>query len=109
MPTPEAHALVERLGARGLTLTEPEAAAGDALRGVTVVLTGTLPTLTRDQAAAFVERHGGRVTSSVSKKTGLVVAGADAGGKLAKAQELGVAVIDEAELLRRVGSADPAG
>ncbi|GJG85105.1 DNA ligase [Gemmatimonadetes bacterium T265] len=100
---PEARALVRRLGERGLTLHEPEAAAGDALKGVTVVLTGTLPTLTRDQAAALVERHGGRVTSSVSKKTGLVVAGADAGGKLAKAQELGVAVVDEAELLRRVG------
>jgi DNA ligase (NAD+) len=100
---PAAQDLVRRLGERGLTLHEPEAAAGDALRGVTVVLTGTLPSLTRDQAAALVERHGGRVTSSVSKKTGLVVAGADAGGKLAKAQELGVAVVDEAELLRRVG------
>ncbi|HEY0780231.1 MAG TPA: NAD-dependent DNA ligase LigA [Gemmatirosa sp.] len=100
---PEAQALVRRLGERGLTMHEPEAAAGDALKGLTVVLTGTLPTLTRDQAAALVERHGGRVTSAVSKKTGLVVAGTDAGGKLAKAQELGVAVIDEAELLRRVG------
>lgn len=103
---PQARALVERLRARGLTFAEPEARTGDALAGQTVVITGTLPTLSRDDATALVERHGGRVTSSVSKKTSFVVAGADAGSKLAKAQELGVAVVDEAELRRRVGEDD---
>jgi DNA ligase (NAD+) len=104
---PEARALVERLRARGLTFSEPDSAAsaGTALRGMTVVITGTLPTLSRDDATKLVERHGGRVTSSVSKKTSLVVAGDEAGSKLAKAQELGVPVVDEQGLLERVGGA----
>jgi DNA ligase (NAD+) len=67
-----------------------------------VVLTGTLPTLSRTEATALVERAGGHVAGSVSKKTSLVVAGDDAGSKLEKATALGVPVIDEAELLRRV-------
>ncbi len=97
--------LVDRLEALGLQMTEPDAAAADGpLTGMTVVLTGTLPTLSRGEATALVERAGGRVTGSVSKKTSLVVAGAEAGSKLEKAEELGIAVIDEAELLRRVGS-----
>ena len=99
---PQARALIERLRARGLTFTEPNAATGSALKGLTVVLTGTLPTLSRDDATALVEAHGGRVTSGVSKKTSFVVAGADAGSKLEKARTLGVEVIDEAELQRRV-------
>jgi DNA ligase (NAD+) len=98
---PQAHVLVERLRERGLTLTEPLAATGTVFAGQTFVLTGTFPTLSRDQATALVEQHGGRVTSSVSKKTSVVVAGEDAGSKLEKARELGVPVIDEAELLRR--------
>lgn len=104
---PAARALVERLRARGLTFTEPDSAAsaGTALRGMTVVITGTLPTLSRDEATKLVERHGGRVTSSVSKKTSLVVAGADAGGKLDKARALEVPVVDEAGLLERVRGA----
>jgi DNA ligase (NAD+) len=69
-----------------------------------VVITGTLPTLSREQATELVESHGGRVTSSVSRKTSFLLAGDDAGSKLAKARELGVEVIDEAELLRRVGA-----
>ena len=69
------------------------------LAGKTLVLTGTLPTLGRDAASALVEAAGGKVSGSVSKKTSYVVAGAEAGGKLAKALELGVAVIDEAGLL----------
>ena len=105
---PQARALVERLRERGLTFAEPDSAAGTALRGMTVVLTGALPTLSREAATKLVERHGGRVTSSVSKKTSLVVAGADAGGKLDKARALEVPVVDEAELLRRVAGA-PAG
>ncbi len=97
-----ARALVERLRARGLTFTEPNAVQADgALTGATVVLTGSLPTLSRGDATALIERAGGRVTSSVSKKTTFVVAGEEAGSKLDKAMELGVEVIDEAELIRR--------
>jgi DNA ligase (NAD+) len=63
------------------------------------VLTGTLPTLKRDQAKAFIEARGGRVTSNVSKNTDFVVAGEDPGSKLERANQLGVMVIDEAKLL----------
>ena len=70
------------------------------LAGKTFVLTGTLPNLKREEAAAKIEAAGGKVSSSVSKKTDYVVAGADAGSKLDKAQKLGVKIIDEAELLR---------
>lgn len=96
-------ALIERLRAAGLTLVEPEAQQASAtLEGATVVITGTLPTLSRGEATELVERAGGRVTGSVSKKTTFVVAGADAGSKLEKAEALGIEVIDEAELRRRV-------
>ncbi len=74
--------------------------AGGPLRGKTVVLTGTLPTLAREQATELIIAAGGKVTASVSKKTDLVVAGAEAGSKLARAQSLGVRVIDENELQR---------
>ncbi|WP_051516680.1 NAD-dependent DNA ligase LigA [Herbaspirillum sp. RV1423] len=69
------------------------------LAGKTFVLTGTLPTLTRDDAAQMIEAAGGKVSGSVSKKTGYVVAGAEAGSKLAKAEELGIAILDEEALL----------
>jgi DNA ligase (NAD+) len=96
--------LVERLGRLGLTMTEPRATPrGGSLDGKTYVLTGTLPSLSRSEAAALIEAAGGRVSGSVSRKTDAVVAGADAGGKLDKARTLGVEIIDEAELLRRVG------
>ena len=72
--------------------------APQVLAGKTLVLTGTLPTLTRDEAKALIEAAGGKVSGSVSKKTSYVVAGAEAGSKLDKAQELGVSVIDEAGL-----------
>jgi DNA ligase (NAD+) len=104
---PAARALVERLRARGLTLAEPDSAAGTALRGMTVVLTGTLATLSREDATRLVERHGGRVTSSVSSKTSLVVAGADAGSKLDRARALEVPVVDEAGLLLRIERGAP--
>ncbi len=77
----------------------PEQAAEGPLTGKTFVLTGTLPTLSRDQAGAMIEAHGGKVSGSVSKKTHYLVAGADAGSKLAKAQELEVTILDEAGLL----------
>jgi DNA ligase (NAD+) len=95
--------LVHRLGVRELTFEEPEAVAADgALRGQTVVITGTLPTLSRQQAAALIEQSGGRVTDSVSKKTSFVLAGDAPGSKLERAKTLGVEVIDEAELKRRL-------
>lgn len=68
--------------------------------GLTFVLTGTLPTYTRDQAKELIESLGGKVSGSVSKKTSYVLAGEEAGSKLTKAQSLGIPVIDEAEFLR---------
>ena len=101
---PRNQELLRRLELSGLTLAEPRApAAGGALAGKSYVITGTLPTLSRTQATDLVEAAGGRVAGSVSKKTDAVVAGEDAGSKLEKARTLGVEVIDEAELLRRVG------
>lgn len=102
---PTSRALVERLRERGVRLDEPNAVQADGpLTGATVVLTGSLPTLSRGEATALVEQAGGRVTSGVSRKTTFVVAGEEAGSKLDKAVELGVEVIDEAELRRRVGA-----
>lgn len=101
---PSAQRLVAKLRDAGLTFTEPkQAAANGALRGMTVVITGTLPTLSRAQATSLVEEAGGRVTSGVSKATSFVVAGADPGSKLEKARALGIETIDEAELLARIG------
>jgi DNA ligase (NAD+) len=98
-------ALLDRLRELGVAQREeavPE--AGDRpLAGMIVVLTGSLPNLTKAQATARIERAGGTVKSSVSRKTTVVVAGADAGSKLERARELEIEVIDEAELLRRLG------
>jgi DNA ligase (NAD+) len=102
---PAGKKLVDELGLLGVNLTEPRAvAAGGALSGKTVVITGTLPTLSRSKATATIEAAGGRVTGSVSKSTDFLLAGEEAGSKLEKAKTLGVEIIDEAELLRRVGS-----
>lgn len=101
---PSTRDLVERLTRAGLTVTEGTAVRSDGpLAGKTYVLTGTLPTLSRQDATDLIERAGGRVAGSVSRKTDAVVAGEEAGSKLEKARLLGVEVIDEAELQRRVG------
>ncbi len=94
--------IIAQLLAAGLHWTdgEPADAGPKLLAGKTLVLTGTLPTLKRDDAKAMIEAAGGKVAGSVSKKTDFVVAGEEAGSKLEKAMELGVAVIDEAELLK---------
>lgn len=102
--------LIEKLRARGVNFVEPagkHGASGNgagSLAGKTVVITGTLPTLSRKAATELVESAGGHVTSSVSKSTSFVVVGGDAGSKLDRARELGVETIDEDELLRRAGA-----
>jgi DNA ligase (NAD+) len=97
---PQLRALIDDLRALGLKFESEGAPPGEGpLGGRTFVLTGTLPDLTREDATERIVRAGGRVTSSVSKKTDYVVAGASPGSKLEKAERLGVAVIDEAGLL----------
>ena len=90
---------IERLKACGLNMNCLMEKAGDKLAGKTFVLTGTLPTLKRSEAQAMIEKQGGKVSGSVSKKTTYVVAGEEAGSKLTKAQELGITILSEAELL----------
>ena len=98
--------LVERLSKAGFSFTHAvKKRAGGPLAGKTLVLTGTLPNLTREEAKQRIEAAGGKVAGSVSKKTSYVVAGEEAGSKLDKARELGVVVIDEAGLLAMIGDA----
>lgn len=80
-----------------------EARASNALEGMTIVVTGTLPTLGRKEATALIEQNGGKASGSVSKKTSYVLAGEAAGSKLTKANELGIPVIDEAEFMKMIG------
>jgi len=91
--------LVKQLRELGLTFEQENRSRGGPLAGLTFVLTGTLPTMTREEAKAKIEAAGGKVSGSVSKKTHYVVAGEEAGSKLDKARELGVPIIGEAELL----------
>jgi DNA ligase (NAD+) len=93
--------LIAQLRAAGLHWDETAGSERGAkpLQGLTFVLTGTLPTLTRDAAAGMIEDAGGKVAGSVSKKTSYVVAGAEAGSKLEKAEQLGVAILDENGLI----------
>ena len=90
--------LIERLRAAGLTFTAEKRVTTTTLEGLTFVLTGTLPTLTREAAKEMIESAGGRVSGTVSKKTNYVVAGEEAGSKLDKAQSLGVPILDEGGL-----------
>lgn len=97
---PQNVALCRRLAEAGVLTEATAAPVGDTLAGLTFVLTGTLPTMTRDEATERIRAAGGKVTGSVSKKTSFVVTGEEAGSKLTKAKTLGVAVIDEEGLLR---------
>lgn len=105
---PHNREVIEQLRAAGVCWDEsgPAVPASAVLAGKTFVLTGTLPTLTRDEAKALIEAHGGKVSGSVSKKTDFVVAGDEAGSKLHKAVELGIAVIDEDRLRALLGDAN---
>jgi len=97
--------LIGRLKTAGVVTSLPEGEkkeTGTSLSGMTFVLTGKFPTMTRDEATSLVKANGGKVAGSVSKKTSIVVAGEDAGSKLTKANELGIRVIDEAELLEMI-------
>ena len=103
---PATRELIERLRARGLRLAEEGPAPSEVegpLKGRTFVLTGTLPDLTREDAAERIETAGGKVTNSVSTKTDYLVAGADPGSKLAKAEQLGTEVLDQDGLLALLG------
>ena len=94
--------LCERLKSAGILTEAVKQASSDKFAGLTFVLTGALPTLTRDEASDMITAQGGKVSGSVSKKTSYVVAGDAAGSKLTKARDLGVTVIDEAELIRMI-------
>lgn len=104
---PRNRLLVSELLELGVEPSAPakRVASSAVLAGQTFVLTGTLPTMSREQAAEKIEAAGGKVSGSVSKKTSFVLAGEEAGSKLEKAKSLGVAVIDEAEFLRMLGGA----
>lgn len=96
---PETETMLDQLKAAGLDMTEEIVQTGDRFAGKTFVITGTLPTYSRKEAQAMIEAEGGKVSSSVSKKTSYLLAGEEAGSKLAKANELGIPVLSEADLL----------
>ena len=94
--------LVRRLSEAGVNMIAQVSREDDRFEGMTFVLTGTLPTMKRSEAAALVEKYGGKTAGSVSKKTTYVLAGEDAGSKLTKAQQLGIAIIDEEQFLAMI-------
>ena len=99
---PQNRALCARLEAVGVLTVDTSAPAGELFASKSFVLTGTLPTMSRDEASALIKQNGGKVVGSVSKKTDFVVAGEAAGSKLTRAQELGIRIISEAELLEMI-------
>ena len=105
---PETRAIVDKLKAAGVVtempISENGAEKSDKFAGMTFVLTGTLPTMTRSEASEIIKANGGKASGSVSKKTTYVLAGSDAGSKLTKAQELGVTIISEEEFMEMVRS-----
>jgi DNA ligase (NAD+) len=98
--TKKGTALIEKLRVAGLTFTAEKRKKTSQLEGLSFVLTGSLPNLTREDAKTKIESAGGRVSGSITKRTHYIVAGEDAGSKLDRARELGVDVFDEAALLR---------
>ncbi len=100
---PEVRTLLENLRAAGVSMTAEQKECGTLFEGKTFVLTGTLPTLSRNDASKLIEDEGGRVSGSVSKKTDYVLAGEAAGSKLEKAKGLGITIIDEAAFLALLG------
>ena len=106
---PETAALLSKLKAAGVVterVGEAERAASDRLAGMTFVLTGTLPSLTREEATELIRRNGGKTAGSVSKKTTWLLCGADAGSKLAKAAELGIPVLSEEQFYDMIREED---
>ena len=100
--SPAVRELIDRLKESGVKTTYETTVQGSALAGKTFVLTGTLPTMTRDEASALIEANGGKVTSSVSKKTSYVVAGTEAGSKLTKAEALGIPILSQEDLVAMI-------
>lgn len=103
MREPHRISLINRLKEYGLNMTYSDSRVSDIFAGKTFVITGTLPTMKRDEAKALIEKHGGKCSGSVSKKTSYVLAGDEAGSKLTKANELGISVIGEQQLLEMLG------
>lgn len=103
---PETHNMIERLKAAGVNMRSLNTVTDSKFKGLTFVLTGTLPTFSRSEASAVIESLGGKTSSSVSKKTSYVLAGEEAGSKLDKANSLGVPVIDEEEFKKMAGITD---
>ncbi|MBQ6543137.1 MAG: NAD-dependent DNA ligase LigA, partial [Clostridia bacterium] len=93
----------KRLAAFGVNMNSLREKLDDRFAGKTFVLTGTLPTYSRNEASEIIEKFGGKTSSSVSKKTDFVLAGEDAGSKLTKAQSLGIRIISEAEFNEMIG------
>ncbi|MDD3692358.1 MAG: NAD-dependent DNA ligase LigA [Oscillospiraceae bacterium] len=96
---PQSRHFINKLREAGVNMQKKGVEADNRFSGMTFVLTGTLPTLKRDEASALIEKHGGKISSSVSKKTTAVLAGEQAGSKLTKAQQLGIRIINEQEFL----------
>ena len=99
--------IIAKMKAVGVNMQdEKKVAASDALQGKTFVLTGTLPTMSREEASALIESHGGKVSGSVSSKTHFVLVGESPGSKADKARQLGIPIISEADLKIMVGAND---
>jgi len=101
---PENLTLIQRLLDAGVTPAQQETVQSNALEGKTIVVTGTLPTLSRDEAEALITANGGKASGSVSKKTSFVLAGEKAGSKLTKAQELGIPVLEEEAFMQLINA-----
>ena len=95
--------LIERLKSYGVNTVYQSDVKSDKLAGLTFVITGTLPDMTRDEAKTLIDQNGGKCSGSVSRKTSYVLAGEEAGSKLTKAQQLGVTVISQQQLIEMIG------